>query len=227
MVEGLEEKQGERVIEEVGSILAAFAKTKGYNARAKAGFLELEGRKYRYQDRHRLPTDVSLLKAKTLHILEDKAIVFQSQHSPLSNLFPCNIIYRGESFLSSEAVYQFTKATACGFAREAQLIKTERKAFKVIIIARSVKSTREWEDQCEQVMKEVLLEKFKRNKLCMQFLLETGERALFKGTGDRVWGCVLPISKADQISYKNPRRNLLGHLLEEVRKLIKGEGGKK
>ena len=154
------------------------------------------------------------------HILEDKAIVFQSQHSPLSNLFPSNIIYRGEIFLSSEAAYQFTKATSCGYAREAQLIKSERRAFKVKLIARNVKSTREWDERCEQVMREILIEKFKRNKLCKQFLLETGERSLFEGTGDKFWGCGLPISKADQISYKNPGRNLLGHLLEEVRRLI-------
>ena len=170
-----------------------------------------------------MPADISLLKAKTLHILEDKGIVFQSQHSPLSNLYPCTIIYRGEVFLSSEAAYQFTRAKVCGFDREAQLIKTERRAFKAKLIARSIKSTREWEDSCERVMREILLEKFTRKKFCKQFLLGTGDRALFEGTGDRIWGCGFPIAKADQISNKNPGRNLLGHMLEKTRDQIKGE----
>ena len=207
--------------------MASFARAKGYEARAKAGILELEGRRYKHHELNRAPPDITLLKAKTLHILEDKAIVFQSQHSPLSNLFPCNIIYRGEVFLSSEAAYQFTRANACGFEREARLIRSERRAFKVKLIARNVKSTREWEDMSEQVMREILMEKFKRNKFCKKFLLETGERALFEGTGDKTWGCGLPISKAEQISFKNPGRNILGHLLEEVRVLIKSEEGKK
>ena len=208
--------------------LAAFAKSKGYNARAKAGTLELEGRTYKYHKLSRLPADISLLKAKSLHILEDKAIVFQSQHSPLSNLYPCNIIYRGEVFLSSEAAYQYTRAITCGFEREAHLIKkAERRAFKVKLLGRNVKSTREWEDTCEQVMREILVEKFRRNSFCKKFLIETGDRALFEGTGDRTWGCGLPISKADQISFKNPGKNLLGHVLEEVRNLIKEEKAKK
>ena len=170
--------------------LAAFAKSKGYNTRARAGILELEGRKFRYHELNRLPEDLSLIKAKTLFILKDKAVVFQSQHSPLSNPFPCNIIYRGEVFLSSEAAYQYTR----GLTREAQLIKLERRAYKVKLKARNAMPTREWDESSEQIMREILIEKFTRNKFCMQFLLNTGNRALFEGTGDRFWGCGLPIS---------------------------------
>ena len=201
--------------------LAAYAKSKGYNARVKAGNLLLDSRSFRHQDIVKLPHDISLAKAKTLYILDDKAVVFQSQHSPLSNLYPCNIIYRGEVFLSTEAAFQFTRAKTCGYEREAQLMKTERRAFKVKLIARDIKSTREWEEMSEQVMREILLEKFKRNKLCAQALLATGERVLLEGTGDRKWGCGIPISKADQITFKNPGRNLLGHLLEEIRRVLK------
>ena len=203
--------------------LAAFAKTKGYNARVKAGNLLLDGRSYRYQDIGKLPGDITLAKAKTLYILDDRAVVFQSQHSPLSNLYPCNLIYRGEVFLSSEAAFQYTRATTCGYKREAQLIKSERKAFKVKQLARDIKSTGEWEDTCEQVMREILLEKFKRNAECKQALLATGNRALFEGTGDKKWGCGLPISKADLITFKNPGKDLMGHLLEEIRRLLTSE----
>ena len=200
--------------------LAAFAKTKGYDAKVKAGNLMIDGRSYKYHELNKLPNDISLLKAKTLHILDDKGIVFQSQHSPLSNLYPCNLIYRGEVFLSSETAFQYTRAKVCGQEREAQLIKAERKAFKAKFIAKRVKSTREWEEMSEQVMKEILLEKFKRNKFCAQILASTGERALFEGTGDTKWGCGIPISKAGLISFKNPGRNILGHMLEEVKRVL-------
>ena len=200
--------------------LVAFAKTRGYDAKLKAGALWLDGRSYKYHELHRLPNDISLCQAKTLHILEDKAIVFQSQHSPLSNLHPCNIIYRGEVFLSSEAAFQYTRATICGYDRVAQLIKAERRAFKVKLLARAIISTKDWEEMCEQVMREVLLEKFKRNEACASFLLSTGTRALFEGTGDKKWGCGFPISKAHLISFKNPGKNILGHLLEAIRKEI-------
>ena len=175
--------------------LAAYAKSKGYTARVKAGNLLLDGRVFKYQDISRLPGDISPELAKTLHILDDKAVVFQSQHSPLSNLHPCNIIYRGEVFLSSESAFQHTKAVVCGYRREAQQIKAERRAYKVKQLARGIKSTKEWEDMSEQVMREILIHKFQRNKICAQALLATGERVLFEGTGDRKWGCVYPFPK--------------------------------
>ena len=201
--------------------LAAFAKSKGFNSNVKAGGLWLDGQKYRYEELHRLPEEISLLKAKNLHILEDRAIVFQSPHSPLSNLFPCNVTYRGEAFLSAEAAYQFTRASECGYDREAQLIKQERNAYKVKSLTKDFKSTREWEEKAEQVMREILIAKFKSNRVCSSYLLATGERKLFEGTGDKRWGCGIPISKAHLISHKNPGRNLLGHLLEEVRRALK------
>ena len=81
--------------------LAAYAKSVGYNVRVKAGNLVLDGRIFKYHELYKLPRDLTLAKAKTLNILNDKAVVFQSQHSPLSNLFPSNIIYRGQVYLSS------------------------------------------------------------------------------------------------------------------------------
>ena len=75
--------------------LAAYAKTREFNASVKVGTLWLDGRRYRYEELHRLPEGISLIKAKNLHFLDDKAIVFQSPHSPLSNLYPCNVTYKG------------------------------------------------------------------------------------------------------------------------------------
>ena len=198
--------------------LAAYAKAKGFNANVKAGALWFEGRKYRYEEMHHLPEGITLLNAKNLHILDDKAIVFQSPHSPLSNLHPCNITYKGEAFLSAEGAFQFTRATECGYHREAQAIKGERNAYKVKSLTREFRSTREWEEMAEQVMKDILMVKFSRNRSCKAFLLTTGDRTLFEGTGDKRWGCGIPISKANLITFRNPGRNILGHLLEEVRR---------
>ena len=198
--------------------LAAYARDLGHDATVKAGLLVLDSRRFRYDELSKLPGDISLLNAKTLHILEDKAIVFQSPHSPLSNLYPCNIIFRGECYLSAEGAWQSTRAKICGYLKEAQQIRFERRPFKAKSLAYGIRNTPEWEDKCEEIMQEILVEKFKQNDFCREVLLKTGDRKLFEGTGDRRWGCGIPISKAAQISFKNPGRNLLGLMLESVRK---------
>ena len=102
--------------------LAAYAKKIGREATVWAGALWFEGRKYYYSELHRLPEDLTLLKAKTLSILNDSAIVFQSPHSPLSNLFPSNLHFRGECFLSAEGAYQSHRALISGYEKEAELM---------------------------------------------------------------------------------------------------------
>ena len=202
-------------------VLAAYAKSLGKEAIVKGNALWLEGRKYRYEEVHRLPAEISLLKAKNLHILGDQAIVFQSPHSPLSNLYPINLLFRGERFLSSEGAFHYHRALTSGYEQDAQLIKNTRNPFKVMKIAKALRSTQEWERICEDLMREILYEKFKQSDFCRQFLLSTGDRRLFEGTGDRRWACGIPISKSHLISFKNPGKNLMGLMLEEVRRDIR------
>ena len=104
-----------------------------------------------------------------------------------------------------------------GYDREADTIKSERRPFRVKRMSHDIKPNQDWEDIEESVMREILLEKFTQIEFCRKFLLDTGKANLFEGTGDRKWGCGIPISKSDQITFRNPGRNLLGHLLESVR----------
>ena len=112
--------------------LVTYAKSVGKEARVKAGAFWYEGRQYKYEELHRLPPELSLLKAKTLFILNDSAVFFQSPHSPLSNLYPCNISYLEEGFLSSEGAYQYHRALTSGYPKEAEQIKTTRNPYRVM-----------------------------------------------------------------------------------------------
>ena len=143
--------------------------------------------------------------------------MFQSPHSPLSNLFPCNLIFRGERFLSAEGAFHYHRALISGYEYDAQQIKSARNPFRVMKIAKSLRATQEWERVSEDIMKEILQVKFSQISFCKQFLLSTGDRKLLEGTGDKRWGCGIPISKSHLIPFKNPGRNLLGFMLEAVR----------
>ena len=201
--------------------LAAYARNEGKEAVVRGGALWFENRKYRYNELHKLPPGFSLLKAKTLEILDGKAVVFQSPHSPLSNLYPCNVVFRGEPFVSAEGAFHYARALISGHEKEANEIKGIRCAYKVKDAAKSIGTTQEWENMAEEVMKEILLDKFKRNRFCREFLLSTGKKRLFEGTGDRRWACGIPISRASSITLNIPGRNILGKILEEIREELR------
>ena len=101
-------------------------------------------------------------------------------------------------------------------------IKTDRNPYKVMKITATIRATPEWDNKWEHVMKEILIVKFSTIPFCNDFLLNiTGTRRLIQGTGDRRWGCGIPISKHWLITLKYPGKNILGHLLEEVREEIR------
>ena len=201
--------------------LAALARELGKHAIVKAGVLHIDDRTIRYTELYKLPPGLSLCKAKTLHILDDSAIIFQSKHSPLSNFFPCNIQYNAKFFLSVEAAFQYDRAMSSKCEHLAESIELCRDAEQVKRISYSIVSSHEWDLKCEEVMKDLLTEKFTRNRGCRAFLINTGERSLLEGTGDRKWGCGIPISRFKEVTINYPGQNKLGKILEEVREMIK------
>ena len=68
-------------------------------------------------------------------------------------------------------------------------------------------------------MKSIIKAKFQQNEKFKKVLVDTKDMKLCEGTGDRFWGCRVPISRSSSIdSKKLPRKNALGNILMEVRK---------
>ena len=203
--------------------LSAYAKSKGFDSSIRANCLVIDRRKYAYKDLFRLAPELKLEKAKTLECLDGKGIAFQSVHSPLSNLYPCNIVYQGRVFLSAEGALQFTRATICKREDVARAIEFERDAYEAKRAAADIKFSQEWQDVVVEVLEEILIIKFTTNENCRKALLATGNRMLFEATGDKTWSCGLPLAKIHELALPPPGKNRTGTALEKVRGIIKSE----
>ena len=107
-------------------------------------------------------------------------------------LYPCNVCYKGNTFLSIEGALQYRKAVTCK-KFVARIIEFERNAYEAKRIGGSFKYTQEWEDIEEDELLEILIVKFSTNQYCKQALLKTGDKKLFEATGDQVWAHYLHI----------------------------------
>ena len=201
--------------------LSAYARSKGINSSVRSNCIVVDGRKFPYKDLAKLAPDLTLEKAKTIECLDGKGLAFQSVHSPLSNLYPCNVFYKGKPFLSAEGALQHTRAVICKRPDEAKAIEFERDAYEVKKIAASLKQTVEWDRVVEDVLIEILLIKFSANPYCKRVLLETGNRLLFEATGDRTWACGLPLARIHELTLPPVGKNRTGLALEKVRGIIK------
>ena len=203
--------------------LAAYAKGIGYNAVVRANFLVIDKRRFSYGELHKLPQDLSLEKAKTVECLDGKGVAFQSVHSPLSNLYPCNIVFKGKPFLSAEGALQHTRAVFCRRLLEARKIEYERDAYEVKRISATFRHPQEWEDKVPEVLLDILIIKFTDNTHCKEVLLATGNRRLFEATGDKTWACGLPLARIHELTLPPPGKNRTGETVEKVRELLKGK----
>ena len=200
--------------------LAAFARGQGHKANVRSNYILVNDRRYTYVEIGRLAPELTLEKAKTLSCLQGKGIAFQSEHAPLSNLYPCNIVYKSIAFLSAEGALQHTRAVVCKKLEVAHAIAAERDPYEVKRIAGVLGHSPEWEAVVVDILVEILMVKFSSNLYCKRALLATGDLSLFEATGDKTWACGLPLSKIHELKLPIPGSNRTGVALEKVRGTI-------
>lgn len=126
----------------------------------------------------------------------------------LSNYYPCPVVYEGRQYLSSEAAYQAAKT----------LDLEDRKRFEKMGAGTSKKEGQkvvmrsDWNEVKDQVMFDIVLDKFSRNADLRLKLLATDDKYLEETNWwkDTYWGVCNGVGK-----------NQLGHTLMAVRDMIR------
>lgn len=136
---------------------------------------------------------------------------FRNEYYFLSNMYECEVVYKGIKFRSSESLFQACKA--CNNEDFMKFINLN--GYEAKKLGRSIKLRKDWNDIRINVMYEILKLKF-NNKELRNKLLETGNEELIEGNywNDKFWGISLKDYKGD---------NNLGKLLMRIRKEIREE----
>jgi ribA/ribD-fused uncharacterized protein len=135
---------------------------------------------------------------------------FFGEYRWLSNYHMCEVIYNGEAYTSSEAAYQAAKTEdeyVKGLIRK--MGPKESRDY-----TRKMKPRKDWEAIKKQVMYDVLVDKFSRNVILKEKLLETGAKYLEETNywNDTFWGVC-----------EGKGKNHLGETLMKIRNELKLE----
>jgi ribA/ribD-fused uncharacterized protein len=135
---------------------------------------------------------------------------FVGDYRWLSNFYPCPISFEGLVYGSSEAIYQ-----SCKFPQSEREVFThlDAAAAKALAHSKNVDAAW-WATQEDRVMREALLAKFTQNPDLAARLLATGDKYLEETNwwNDTYWGV-----------YQGQGKNVLGHLLMELRTRLKNK----
>lgn len=142
--------------------------------------------------------------------MNDPILCFMGVNRFLSNFWPCNIVFEGESYRSVEAAYVAAKSTDPEVRAQVRRLQTSGDCKKY---GKIIKLRPDFENVKMDVMKYLVSYKFSNaNPELMQRLIDTGDRELIEGNdwGDVYWGVCNGIGE-----------NRLGRILMDVREELK------
>lgn len=132
---------------------------------------------------------------------------FKGDYRFLSNFFMTDVMYDGQLWPSSEHAYMAAKTT-CSMTRA--LINSAPTPAEAKKIGRNLVLRPGWDSMKYAIMHEILMDKFERNAIIRQKLIDTGDQQLVEGNwwGDKIWGVCLKTGQG---------QNKLGEALMTVR----------
>lgn len=135
---------------------------------------------------------------------------FSDEYSYLSNFYPYRMIFNGLVFENAEAAFQAQKVI--DYLEQLRFCGIDASTAKKL--GRKVVLRSDWEAVKDDVMLDVVREKFYQNPDLAHRLLDTGYAALIEGNtwGDRYWGMC-----------GGQGQNKLGYILMRIRAEIEWE----
>ncbi len=129
---------------------------------------------------------------------------FSGNYKFLDNFYACDVVYEGMMYPSTEHAFQAAKTTDLNIRKDFQRGTFSEAKSK----GRQLKLRPDWENIKDNVMYEVVKDKFTRYAKLREQLLATGDEYLEEGNhhDDRYWGTVDGVG-----------RNQLGKTLMRVR----------
>lgn len=134
----------------------------------------------------------------------------------LTNYYLCKVKLNGLEFNSSEAAYHSQKFEDYNIKKVLTLLTPDESKHVSRELKRLIRS--DWENVKYNLMKEVVMEKFKQNEDCLKELINTGDLYLVEDTTgwhDNTWGECTCVECTDK-----EHHNYLGKILMEVREKL-------
>lgn len=193
-------------------------KENGHPCSLKGAVISLNGKPFDYDKLNLLPEGCRPENVKSKILDDGMSIAFASEHSYCSNFAPAPIKYKGRLYTSAEHAYQATKARMSGYKKLADAIRDIHNPYYVKKLSVGIDKADEWDAMSEEIMEEIMREKFTQNPHLMERLTESTYSDFYEMTTDKKWGTGMKIMGNKPI---DPRlfkgKNVTGQILRKLK----------
>ena len=198
------------------------AKRQGMKSHINGYTLVISGKEYTVDTISKLPPG-ALTDAKKACRRDGMSLAFFHKECPLSNHHPAPFTYEQVRYSCSEQFIKRQEALLFNDVDAANDIMTETVPGKMMQRAKSIEGYQKdiWTNNIKKLCSPGILAKFQQNPECAQFLVETGDRRIGEAArNDPVWGIGIGLQDKELFTKVWAGQNLLGSMLEEVRKKL-------
>ena len=161
------------------------ARAQGAHCSATPSSVTINNRRYTETNLDDLPPEFAVEKTKMKKIGD--TIAYNSEHAPLSNLYPAAVPFGKHVHLSSEQAFRYTRATENKHYNAAARILWSRDPYELMELDRDLPVTQAWKEKEDFVLFKCMFRKFEANEDLRDTLTSTGDLELAEATRSTKW----------------------------------------
>ena len=206
------------------TLLPAFkeGRSLGLNIKLNGDKLFLDKKTYNCNNVRELPEILHPENTSTKS--NNNITAFYSSQSPLSNFYPSVFQVEDQTFTCAEQYLTIVKARRFGDEEKVNQLLNCNSPSKMKFLAKSIKGYNHttWRNECQDLVYQGILQKFKQSDNLTDFLLQTGDSLIVEASLDKSWGVGIRMNNRDIWDEKKHNGdNRLGKILMKVREELK------
>lgn len=158
-----------------------------FAASMKGSIITYDGKQFGYDSLNLLPDPCRPFHVKTCETDDGRGLCFASEHVFCSNFAQAKIRYRDQLFTSVEHAYQITKVKDAGYTELAAEMQGITNPYYLKKLGGEIPTSKKWKQQQEQIMEELIREKFTQNPRLRELLKYDDHDNYYEMTVDRLW----------------------------------------
>lgn len=185
----------------------------------KGSTITYQKKQYNYDMLNLLPEPCTPQWVKSRTTSDGKGICYSSEHSYCSNFAPATIRHNGCLFTSVEHAFQLSKVKDAGYTELAAEMAGMTNPYNIKYIGDGITASKEWKNEEEQIMEELIRKKFQQNERLRKKLLGDGYSDYYEMTADKRWATGTRIqASTNTVDTKSLKgTNLQGQIVKRIK----------
>ena len=199
--------------------VAKEARNQGARCITTKNSITINDKKFTEENLDDLPSEFAVERTKMKKLGD--TLAYQSEHAPLSNLYPAAVPIGKRRYLSSEQAFRHIRASENKHPNIAARILWSRDPYDIMDIDREITLTAEWKKKEDFVLFKCMFRKFEENEDLRDLLLSTGDLELAEATRNTKWATGASINSTTMKTHTWTGENRQGKHTMKIREYFK------